>query len=135
MAEARSQLIWGERLRRGRRRSEARQHLAQARHLFEQLGAGRWVERCEQELIAAGGATAPADHSHDAERVLTPQELQIARLSVAGHGNRDIGAMMFISPRTVETHLSAIYRKLGVKNRGALAAAASTDPALRIPAA
>lgn len=135
MAEARSQLIWGERLRRGRRRSEARQHLARALHLFEQLGAGRWVERCEQELIAAGGATSPADHTHDAERVLTPQELQIARLSVAGHSNRDIGALMFISPRTVETHLSAIYRKLGVRNRGALAAAATTDPALRIPAA
>ncbi len=134
IAEARSELIWGERLRRARRRSEARQHLLRARDLFTQLGAGRWIERCEQELIAAGGATQPIDHSHDAERVLTPQELQIARLSVAGHSNRDIGAITFISPRTVETHLSAIYRKLGARNRAALAALAAADPALRTTA-
>ena len=63
--------------------------------------------------------------------MLTPQELQIARLCVAGQSNRDIGAIAFISARTVETHLSAIYRKLGVKNRAALAAAAADDPALR----
>ncbi|MBI5087757.1 MAG: helix-turn-helix transcriptional regulator [Actinobacteria bacterium] len=131
LGEARSELLWGERLRRSRRRSEARQHLARAKELFEQIGAGRWVERCEHELIASGGAALPHDHALDAERVLTPQELQIARLCVAGQSNRDIGATVFISARTVETHLSAIYRKLGVKNRAELARAAADDPALR----
>ena len=130
LAAARSELLWGERLRRSRRRSEARQHLARARDLFEQVGAGRWVERCEHELVASGGA-APPDHEHDAERVLTPQELQIARLCVAGQSNRDIGAAVFISARTVETHLSAVYRKLGVRNRSELTRAAADDPALR----
>ena len=133
LGQARSELLWGERLRRARRRSEARPHLVRAHSLFRQIGAGRWAERCEHELVAAGGATHPADHSHDADRVLTPQELQIARLCVAGHSNRDIGAAVFISTRTVETHLSAIYRKLAVKNRAALAAAAANDPALRGP--
>jgi DNA-binding CsgD family transcriptional regulator len=131
LGEARSELLWGERLRRSRRRSEARQHLARARALFQQVGAGRWVERCEHELIASGAGAAPANHAHDAERVLSPQELQIARLCVAGHSNRDIGATVFISARTVETHLSAVYRKLGLKNRAELTRAAADDPALR----
>jgi DNA-binding CsgD family transcriptional regulator len=131
LGEARSELLWGERLRRARRRSEARGHLARARELFEQIGAGRWIERCDHELVAAGGVAAPPDHSFDADRVLTPQELQIARLCVAGRSNRDIGAALFISGRTVETHLSSIYRKLAVKNRAELAAAAANDPALR----
>ncbi|MEQ1702538.1 MAG: AAA family ATPase [Ilumatobacteraceae bacterium] len=132
LAVARTELLWGERLRRSRRRSEARQHLSRARELFGQVGAGRWVERCEHELVASGGAAAP-DHALDADRVLTPQELQIARLCVAGHSNRDIGALVFVSGRTVETHLSAVYRKLGVKNRSELARAAADDPALRGP--
>ncbi|MGD9997642.1 MAG: LuxR C-terminal-related transcriptional regulator [Ilumatobacteraceae bacterium] len=135
LGEARSELLWGERLRRSRRRAEARGHLARAKELFVQIGAGRWVERCEHELIASGGATAPPDHALDADRVLTPQELQIARLCVEGRSNRDIGAAVFISARTVETHLSAIYRKLGVRNRAELARAAAHDPALRRPPA
>ncbi len=131
LAEARSELLWGERLRRSRRRAEARVHLTRARKLFLQIGAGRWIERCEQELIAAGGASKPVDHERDAERVLTAQELQIARLAVDGHSYKSIASMMFISSRTVETHLSAIYRKLGVKNRAGLSAAARDDPALQ----
>ncbi|MDP1795039.1 MAG: helix-turn-helix transcriptional regulator, partial [Acidimicrobiales bacterium] len=131
LGEARSELLWGERLRRSRRRSEARQHLTRARDLFEQVGAGRWVERCEHELIASGGGAVPPNRARNAERVLTPQELQIARLCVAGQSNRDIGASVFISARTVETHLSAVYRKLGVKNRSELTRAAADDPALR----
>lgn len=134
LAVARSELLWGERLRRSRRRAEARIHLTRARELFPRVGAGRWIERCEQELIAAGGTAKPVDHERDAERILTAQELQIARLAVDGLTYKDIASTMFISSRTVETHLSAIYRKLGVKNRSALFVAARDDPALQLAA-
>lgn len=130
LAIARSELLWGERLRRARRRGAARPHLERARTLFADVGAGRWTERVERELEAAGGGVS-RDHSRDAERVLTPQELQVARSAVGGASYREIAGRLFVSPRTVETHLSAVYRKLGVRNRAELAALAAQDPALR----
>jgi DNA-binding CsgD family transcriptional regulator len=130
-AVARSELLWGERLRRGRRRAEARPHLERARDMFQQMGCGRWMERAELELVAAGAAATTSDHSRDAERVLTGQELHVARLAVAGASYKDIAGQLFVSPRTVESHLSAIYRKLGVKNRAGLSARAAQDPALQ----
>ena len=130
-AVARSELLWGERLRRARRRAEARPHLERARDMFQQMGCGRWMERAELELVAAGAAASTSDHSRDAERVLTAQELHVARLAVAGASYKDIAAQLFVSPRTVESHLSAIYRKLGVKNRAGLSARAAQEPALQ----
>ena len=130
-AVARSELLWGERLRRARRRAEARDHLERARDLFQQMGCGRWMERAELELVAAGAAASTSDHSRDAERVLTPQELHVARLAVAGASYKDIAGQLFVSPRTIESHLSAIYRKLGVKNRAELSAFAANEPALQ----
>jgi DNA-binding CsgD family transcriptional regulator len=130
-AVARSELLWGERLRRARRRAEARPHLERARDMFQQMGCGRWMERAELELVAAGAAATTSDHSHDAERVLTAQELHVARLAVAGASYKDIAGQLFVSPRTVESHLSAIYRKLGVKNRAGLSARAAQEPALQ----
>lgn len=132
MAEARSRLLWGERLRRARRRAEARPHLEAARALFAQVGASRWVARCDQELLAAGAAARPDDADRSAEQLLTAQELYIARLAVAGGSYKSIAAELFLSPRTVETHLSTVYRKLGLRNRAGLAAAAQRDATLRM---
>ena len=64
-------------------------------------------------------------------RLLTPHELQVARLVVGGASNRDLAAKLFISPRTVESHLTSIFRKLGVRNRQELAARAIEDPVLQ----
>jgi DNA-binding CsgD family transcriptional regulator/tetratricopeptide (TPR) repeat protein len=130
-AVARSELLWGERLRRARRRAEARPHLERARDMFQQMGCGRWMERAELELVAAGAAATTSDHSRDAERVLTAQELHVARLAVAGASYKDIAGQLFVSPRTIESHLSSIYRKLGVKNRAGLSARAAQEPALQ----
>lgn len=130
MAEARSQLLWGERLRRARRRAEARPHLEAARDLFVQIGASRWVARAEQELLAAGATGSLDTGERSAERLLTAHELHIARLAVAGGSYKSIAAELFLSPRTVETHLSAIYRKLGLRNRAELAAASQRDATL-----
>ena len=66
-----------------------------------------------------------------AHRLLTPHELQIARLVVGGASTRDVAAKLFISPRTIEAHLSTIFRKLGVRNRGELSARALDDPVLQ----
>jgi DNA-binding CsgD family transcriptional regulator len=127
---AKAELLWGERLRRARRRAEARPHLEEARALFERQGYGMWAERAEQELVAAGDPRMMSDHSGDAERLLTPHELHVARLASSGASYKDIAGRLFISPRTVETHLSSIYRKLGVKNRAGLMSRASHDAAL-----
>ena len=130
-AAARSELLWGERLRRARRRAEARQHLERARDMFQEMACGRWMERAELELVAAGVASGTSDHSRDAERILSPQQLHVARLAVAGASYKDIAAQLFVSPRTIESHLSSIYRRLGVKNRAELSALAASEPALQ----
>ena len=127
-AAGRVELAWGERLRRARRRAEARGHLEQAVELLRAVGAAVPAERATQELRAAGGVVGDAAGSH---QLLTPHELQVARLVVGGASNRDLAAKLFISPRTVEAHLTAIFRKLGVRNRRELAARALDDPVLQ----
>ena len=127
-AEARVLLVWGERLRRSRHRIEARAHLARATELFRAVGATVLADRAATELRAAGGTIADDVASH---QLLTPHELQVARLVVGGASNRDIAAKLFISPRTVESHLTSIFRKLGVRNRQELAARAIDDPILQ----
>jgi DNA-binding CsgD family transcriptional regulator len=131
---ARTQLLWGERLRRDRRRTEARAPLAAALDTFEHLGATPWADRARQELAATG---APADAPRTAARgivtptntpaqaalaVLTSQEAQIVRLAAQGLSNRDIAAQLVLSPRTVGHHLYKAYPKLGVVSRGELPA-------------
>ncbi len=128
IARARALLMWGERLRRGRRRSAARERLLEARAGFDGAGMSVWVERCERELAAAGAQ--PANSARRAHAVLTPQELQVARWIVAGESNREVATRMFLSPRTVEAHLSTIYRKLAVRGRSELAALAHDDASL-----
>jgi DNA-binding CsgD family transcriptional regulator len=126
--EGRARLAHGEWLRRARRRGEARRQLEQAVDLLRGIGATAFAERAVTELRAAGGVVGDDVASH---QLLTPHELQVARLVVGGASNRDLAATLFISPRTVEAHLTAIFRKLGVRNRRELAARALGDPILQ----
>ena len=122
------ELTWGEALRRAKRRADARRHLEAAIERFELVGASGLRRRAEAELAAAGGAV---DRDRPTDELLTPLELQVARLAVAGHTNRTIAAELFLSPRTVENHLGAVYRKLGVSGRPGLSARAADDAVLR----
>ncbi|WP_407562962.1 ATP-binding protein [Streptomyces sp. 184] len=128
---ARTELLYGEWLRRERRRSEARAPLRAALESFERLDAGPWAERARAELRATGTAVRaarPAARALPADR-LTPQELQVARLAAQGLSSRQIGARLFLSPRTVEHHLYKAYPKLGVKSRVELARLEFEEPA------
>jgi len=112
--QARSQLCYGERLRRSRRRREARVQLRAAIETFDRLDARPWAERAWTELRASGESMAGRD---PAREQLTPQELQIALLVAEGRTNREVGPALFLSTRTVEFHLSRAYRKLGLASR------------------
>jgi DNA-binding CsgD family transcriptional regulator len=116
---ARTALLFGELLRRDRRRVAAREQLRSAWDTFTSLGAVAWAERAAAELRAAGETVRPGP----ADNPLTPQELQVARLVSNGLTNREVGAQLFISPRTVDHHLRNIYRKLGISSRTELARA------------
>jgi DNA-binding CsgD family transcriptional regulator len=118
-ALARTMLCYGERLRRLGRRDEARDQLRAAHATFERLGAAPWAGRVESELLASG-ETLPRRGPTAAER-LTPQELQIALVVSTGATNREAGAALFLSPRTIEVHLGRVYRKLGIRSRTELA--------------
>ncbi|MBE2320549.1 AAA family ATPase [Solirubrobacter sp. CPCC 204708] len=117
---ARVQLAHGGWLRRNRRPGEARALLRAARDTFEALDMGAPAERARGELRAAGEAVRVADV--DVMRVLSPQELQIARLAADGLSNRDIGQALYLSHRTIGSHLYRIFPKLGVASRGELRA-------------
>ncbi|MEV3987066.1 helix-turn-helix transcriptional regulator [Nonomuraea sp. NPDC049758] len=117
---ARTELLYGEWLRRARRRAEARSPLRSALEIFDRLGATPWAGRARAELRATG-ESAPDGPPADALAALTPQELQVVRLAAAGVSNRDIAAQLFLSHRTVEYHLYKAYPKLGVASRQELA--------------
>ncbi|MFD0277399.1 AAA family ATPase [Kitasatospora sp. NPDC127111] len=104
--------IW---LRRSRRPSEARQQLAAALDLAERHGAGPLTTAARNELRASGVATAPG--SVDVLAELTAQQQQIVRMAATGLSNREIGERLFLSPRTVGTHLYNVYPKLGISRR------------------
>jgi DNA-binding CsgD family transcriptional regulator len=112
---ARAQLLYGTWLRRKRRKSEARACLSTALNIFDRLGARPWSQQAWQELRAMGETIARQEFSELTK--LTPQELQIARLAALGMTNREIGAQLFLSPRTVGTHLYRIFPKLGIASR------------------
>ncbi len=112
---ARARLLYGEWLRRQRRRRDARDQLNAACEIFTRLGMDAFAERARVELRAAGErASNRAVHSADD---LTPQELQIARLASEGASNAEIAARLFISASTVEYHLRKVFRKLGITTR------------------
>ncbi|MGH3622241.1 MAG: helix-turn-helix transcriptional regulator [Sciscionella sp.] len=119
---ARTELLYGEWLRRARNQTDARQQLRSACEIFERLGAAPWTDRARTELRATGERRPAQDPVSDLLNRLTPQELQVVRLAAKGLSNRDIGAQMFLSPRTVGYHLYKAYPKLGVTSRSELAA-------------
>ncbi|MFI7443415.1 ATP-binding protein [Nonomuraea indica] len=117
---ARTRLLLGERLRRERRKQEAREALREAMDTFERLGARPWLERASSELRATGESLARSADTDMLSR-LTPQELQVVRLAATGASNKEIAAQLFLSPRTVGHHLYKAYPKLGVTTRTELA--------------
>jgi ATP/maltotriose-dependent transcriptional regulator MalT len=118
---ARAHLLYGEWLRRAGRLAEARERLRAAEEMFGVIGMEAFAERASGELAAAGAK--PRKRPLDAREELTPQEDQIARLARDGLTNAEIGAQMFLSPRTVEWHLHKVFGKLGIDSRSSLDAA------------
>jgi DNA-binding CsgD family transcriptional regulator len=112
---ARAQLVYGEWLQREQRRSDAREHLHTAHEMFTRIGAEAFAERARRELVATGETV--RQRSVESFDELTPQEAQIARLAAEGQTNPEIGAQLFISPRTVEFHLHKVFAKLGIGSR------------------
>ena len=115
---ARTRLLYGERLRRARRRIDAREQLRAAVEAFDELGAKPWAERARRELGASGISIPRRDPT--APEKLTPQELQIALQVTEGKTNKEVAAALFLSTKTVEFHLTRVYRKLELHSRGEL---------------
>jgi ATP/maltotriose-dependent transcriptional regulator MalT len=122
---ARVQLGYGAWLRRSRRIAESRAPLRAARDTFDALGTDRWAERARQELRASGERS--RRRIPETRDELTPQELQIATLAASGLSNRDIGQQLYLSPRTVASHLYRLFPKLGITSRSQLAGALRID--------
>jgi DNA-binding CsgD family transcriptional regulator len=112
---ARTQLCYGEALRRAGQRVKAREQLRAALEAFDALGAAPWGERARTELLATGERARRRDPSTLDE--LTPQELQIGMLLAGSNTTREAAAKLFLSPKTVEYHLRNVYRKLGIHSR------------------
>jgi DNA-binding CsgD family transcriptional regulator len=121
---ARTHLAFGERLRRAGLRADSRPELEAAGAIFERLGAQPWLRRAEAELRSTGRTVRSRDAPDDQ---LTPSELQVALRVAEGLTNREVAGVLFLSPKTVEHHLSSIYRKLGVRSRTELARRMSSD--------
>jgi DNA-binding CsgD family transcriptional regulator len=133
---ARTQLAYGERLRRDRRRIQARIHLRAALDTFEGIGVTLWAERTRGELRATGETARRREPSTLDE--LTPQELRVARLVASGASNKDVAAQLFVSRRTVEYHLGKVFVKLGVSSRAQLVRvglASDDEPAFALDSA
>lgn len=125
---ARTQLAYGEWLRRQRRAADSRPHLRAARETFDALGVIPWSDRARQELRASGETS--RSRNLDARDQLTPQELQIAQMAARGLTNREIGQRLYLSHRTVSSHLHRIFPKLGVTSRSELASILHLAPDL-----
>jgi DNA-binding CsgD family transcriptional regulator len=128
----RSHLLYGEWLRREHRRKDAREQLRTAHRMFTDMGIDGFAERARRELLATG-ATVPRRRTETRDD-LTMQERQVARLAREGLSNSEIGARLFLSPRTVEWHLHHVFTKLGIRSRQQLARAFSVSGTDTVPA-
>jgi DNA-binding CsgD family transcriptional regulator len=127
---ARAHLLYGEWLRRQKRRADARKPLRTAYQMLEAMGAGGFAERARRELLATGLSVrkrAP-QAAGGADNALTGQEARVARLASEGLSNQGIGTRLFISPSTVDYHLGKVFRKLGISSRGQLHRVLPGDP-------
>jgi DNA-binding CsgD family transcriptional regulator len=116
---ARAHLLYGEWLRRERRRTDARAQLRIAHEMFDEMGMAAFAERARRELLATGETARKRSSATDATE-LTAQEAQVARMARDGLTNSEIGARLFISPRTVQYHLRKVFSKFGIESRSAL---------------
>jgi DNA-binding CsgD family transcriptional regulator len=123
---ARIQLLYGEHLRRERRRIDSREPLKAALETFERFHADPWADRARAELRASGETARKRDPGRT--RDLTPQELQIASLVASGMTNKEIAAQLFLSKRTIDFHLRHVFVKLGISSRTQLTRLALEDP-------
>jgi DNA-binding CsgD family transcriptional regulator len=124
---ARTRLVFGEWLRRERHRREAREQLRGALEMLTDMGMDAFAARAERELLATGEHV--PKRAVETRQDLTAQEAQIARLARDGLTNPEIGARLFISPRTVEYHLHKVFAKLDITSRVQIARVLSGDPA------
>ncbi|WP_328743056.1 AAA family ATPase [Streptomyces caniferus] len=118
---ARTELLYGEWLRRSRRKLDARDHLRTAMELFDQLSTKPWAHRARTELQAAGETHDPAEAPDSPMSRLSTQEREVVRLAATGATNREIATQLFLSPRTVGHHLYRAFPKLGISSRSELA--------------
>jgi DNA-binding CsgD family transcriptional regulator len=129
---ARAHLLYGEWLRRGNRRVDARTQLRVAHDLFVAIGMQAFADRARGELRATGARV--RRRVIETRDDLTAQELLIARLARDGLSNPEIGARLFLSPRTVEWHLRKVFTKLGIRSRQDLSRALPSSDSLLVPA-
>jgi len=128
---AQLQLAFGGWLRRRRRITESRPHLRAARDAFDALGVLPWADKARAELRASGERGSSPQPAKSPRQPLSPQELQIAQMAAAGLSNREIADRLFLSHRTVGSHLYRVFPKLGIASRSDLAQAlASMEAAL-----
>jgi DNA-binding CsgD family transcriptional regulator len=128
---ARGHLLYGEWLRRQRRRIDARQHLRTAHDMLDAMGIKAFAERARRELLATGETARKRTVETTAE--LTAQEANIARMARNGLSNPEIGVRLFISARTVQYHLGKVFAKLAISSRSELGRALPNDPATTEP--
>ena len=128
---ARGHLLYGEWLRRERRRHDAREQLRTAHEMLTGMGIEAFAERAQRELLATGETTRKRTAEATAE--LTSQEDQIARLARDGLSNPQIASRLFISSRTVQYHLSKVFTKLGISSRSQLDRMLPGDPDTILP--
>ena len=124
---ARAHLLYGEWLRRERRRVDAREQLRTAHDMLDTMGIEAFAERARRELLATGETA--RKRTVETRDELTAQEAQIARLARDGLSNPEIGTRLFISPRTVQYHLRKVFTKLDISSRNQLDRVLPSDPA------